>query len=146
MNSETNKLLAERHMGLATSEDCVRWAVACLESNVDSKNIRILASLQKPLYSSEVDDYFNRCMKDLGWTLPEPRDCLLEYARNVAQQILTNDLSPFYGCSKIFDIAVALDFPQELRPWIYLNSTLDELPESEWDEEIKSEAMLLARL
>ena len=151
MNSETNKLLAERHMGLATSEDYVRWAVACLESDVDSKNIRILASLQKPLYSSEVDDYFNRCMEDLGWTMPEPRECLLQYARNVAQQILSNDLSPLDGCSKIFHIAAALNLPRELSPWIYLYegfdpSTYDDLPEFELDEAIKSEAALLAQL
>ena len=151
MNFETNRLLAESHMGLATSEDYVMWAVTCLESNVDSKNIRILASFQKPLHSSEVDDYFNRCMKDLGWTMPERRECLLQYARDLAQQILASDLSPLDGCSRIFKVVAALDYPQELTRWIYLYgglnpSTYDELEGAEWDDEIKSEAALLAQL
>ncbi|MDQ3253056.1 MAG: hypothetical protein M3R15_03975 [Acidobacteriota bacterium] len=80
MNFETTKLLAERHMGMATYEQYVDWAVSCLESGVDSKNIRILASLQKPLYSSEVEDYFGRSLGDLGWELPEPKECMIEYS------------------------------------------------------------------
>jgi hypothetical protein len=149
MNFETNKLLAESHLGLATSEDYVRWAVTCLESDVDSKNIRILASLQKPLYSSEVDDYFKRCMRDLGWTMPEPGECLRQYARELARQILANDLAPLDGCSRIFKVAAALDYPRELTMWIYLYegldpSTYDELQEADWDEAIKNEAILLA--
>ena len=151
MNSETNKLLAQSHMGVVTSEDYVRWAVACLESNIDSKNIRILASLQKPLYSSEVDFYFKRCISDLGWTFPERRECLLEYARNLAQQILTGDLSPQDGCGKIYRIVVALDYPKELNTWIYLDDglyweTYNELQGAEWDEAIKNEAILLTLL
>jgi hypothetical protein len=94
MDVKTNKLLADIHIGVVTSEDYVQWAVACLESGEDSKNIRILASLQKPLYSSEVDFYFSRCLKDLGWTIPQRRECLLNYARDLAQQIVSGDLSP----------------------------------------------------
>lgn len=151
MDSRTNKLLAETHMGVVTSEDYVRWAVACLESDLDSKNIRILASLQKPLYSSEVDVYFKRCLQDLGWTMPEPRECLLNYARDVAQQIVTSELSPLDGCTKIYGIARALNYPQELMVWVYLDenlepSTYNELEGAEWEHAVKAEAANLARL
>lgn len=145
MNFETNKILAERHLGSATSEDFVDWAVACLESNLDSKNIRILASLRKPLYSSEVDDYFNRSLKDLGWTMPEPRECLLEYARSIAKQIVSGDLPPLEGCRKIYDVVVALQYPRELMAWLYLDEGLhpanySDLQGAEWDDAIMSEA------
>ena len=125
--------------------------VACLESNVDSKNIRILASLQKPLYSSEVDDYFKRCMKDLGWTIPERGECLFAYARDLARQILANDVSPQDGYRKICDIATALNYPQELKSWIYLHADMESWPqndvqEAEWENTIRNEAASLARL
>jgi hypothetical protein len=151
MDFKTNKLLAESHMGVVTSEDYVRWAVACLESDMDSKNIRILASLQKPLYSSEVDHYFRLCLKDLGWTMPERRECLLNYARDLAQQIVSGDLSPEDGCRKIYRIASALNYPQELMPWVYFDenlnpSTYHELEGAEWEDAVKDEAANLARL
>jgi hypothetical protein len=46
MNSATNALLAQSYLGMATHEDYIDWAVSCLESDIDSKNIRILASRQ----------------------------------------------------------------------------------------------------
>ena len=118
---------------------------------MDSKNIRILASLQKPLYSSEVDDYFKRCMKDLGWTIPERGECLFAYARDLARQILANDVSPQDGYRKICDIATALNYPQELKSWIYLHADMESWPqndvqEAEWENTIRNEAASLARL
>lgn len=150
MNYETNKILAERYLGSATSEDFVGWAVACLESNVDSKNIRILASLEKPLYSSEVDDYFNRCLRDLGWTIPEPRECLLEYARCLAKQIVSRELTPVEGCRKMYRVVVALEYPRELMAWLYLDEGLDganysDLQGADLDNAIVSEANRLLK-
>ena len=151
MDVRTNKLFAELHIGVVTSEDYVRWAVACLESDLDSKNIRILASLQKPLYSSEVDFYFKRCLQDLRWAMPERRECLLNYARDLAQQILSGDLSPQDGCKKIYRVALALNYPKELTEWVYFDdnmdpSTYNALEGTELDEAIKEEAAKLARL
>ncbi len=151
MDFKTNKLLAESHAGVATSEEYVRWAVACLESGMDSKNIRILASLQKPLYSSEVDFYFTRSLQDLGWTMPGRRECLFNYARDLAQQIVSDDVSPRDGCRKIYLIASALQYPKELMAWVYFDdnlepSTYNALEGTELDEAIKAEAAKLARL
>lgn len=148
MNRVTNKMLARRYLGSATCEDYVDWAVACLESNLDSKNIRILASLGKPLYPSEVEDYFKRSLKDLGWTLPEPSDCLVDYARSVAQEILSGDIPPREGCRSIYHIAVALDYPPELMGWFFLDEGLQpgsygDLEGADWDDAIVTEARRL---
>lgn len=145
MNSETLRIMAERYLGSATCEDYVEWARACLAANVDSKSMRILASLQKPLYSSEVDDYFYRSLNELGWSMMEEPECLLQYARQVAQQILSNDLPPLEGCRKIYRIGDALGYPDDLIPWLYLDEGLDpsglsDLQGASWDEAIKSEA------
>jgi hypothetical protein len=145
MNFETIKLLAERHMDMATHEQYVDWAVSCLESGIDSKNISILASLQKPLYPSEVEDYFNRSLKDLGWELPERQECIIEYARSFAKEILSGQVSPPEGCSKIYRVVVALQYPRELMSWLYLDEGLEpetyrELRGKELDEAIIKEA------
>lgn len=142
MNVATLNLLAERHLGLATYEDYVDWAVGCLEADIDSKNIRILASLRKPLYSSEVDEYFKRSLNDLGWTPYEREECLLEYARAVAQQILSAATTPAEGCGKIYRVVVALEYPRELEAWTSLYWSY-ELEGKEWDDEIMKEARRL---
>jgi len=126
------------------------WAVACLESNIDSKNIRILASLRKPLYSSEVEEYFKRSLDDLGWKLPDRRECLIEYARNSAQQILSGAVSPLDGCRQIYRVVVGLQYPRELMPWLYLDEGLEpgtysDLQGAEWDDAIVEEAHRFVR-
>src|SRR5262249_40999699 len=144
----TNNILAERYLGSATYEDYIDWAVKCLESGIDSKNIRILAALQRPLYSSEVEDYFKKSLNDLGWKLPSRRECLLAYARSLAEQILSGDISPLDGCSKIYKVVVALQYPREMMSWVYLDEGLDpetysDLQAAEWDQAIVNEASRL---
>lgn len=145
VNFETYKILTERYLGAATYEDYVDWAVACLESDLDTKNIRILASLSKSTSSSEVENYFNRSLHDLGLTTPDHHECLVEYARGVAQQIVSGDVSPLYGCRQIYRVVRALNFPHEMIAWLYLDEgvspdNLGELQDADWDEAIKSEA------
>lgn len=145
MDFETNKMLAERYLGTATHEDYVDWAVACLQADLDTKNIRILASLRNAASPSEVEDYFNRCLKDLGLTMPDRRECLFEYARGLAQQIVSGDLAPLDGCRQIYRIVRELGFPGEMIPWVYLDEGLHpdylgDLEASDWDDAIKSEA------
>ena len=149
MSFATNKLWAERYLGMATYDDCVDWAVACLEADVDTKNIRILASLRNQSSPSEVEDYFNRSLKDLGWTMPEERECLLEYARGVAQQIVSGDLRPLDGCRKMYNVFDGLG-DHEMISWLYLDEGLHpdyggDLEAAEWDDAIKIEAARFLR-
>lgn len=145
LNIETNNLLAGRYLGWLTYEEYVDWAVGCLESGLDSKNIRILASLRKPLYSSEVEEYFNRSLRDLGWHLPDRKECLMEYARGFARGIVAGTISPLDGCRKIYSVVVSLQYPKELMPWLYLDEGLEpetysELSGGPWNTKIIQEA------
>ena len=124
MNSETRHLIAQRYIGIAHDEQYVDWAVSCLEAGIDSKNIRILASLQKPFYSVEVEDYFNRSLKDLDWNFPEPKSCVTQYARFIAQEILRGQIAPVEGCHKIYDAVIFLDYPREMSAWVYLDDEI----------------------
>lgn len=148
VNDQTLKVIAERYLGSATCEDYVNWAIACLETDVDSKNIRILSSLRKPLYSSEVDDYFERSLADLGWIMPERPECLQAYLRHLAQQVVTHEMPPLEASWKIYRVVVALDFPKELQPWMYLDGGLDPSDFSQledWDQAVIREAERLLK-
>lgn len=145
MNRFTIRLLAEKYMRLATPEKFVDWAVSSLEAGLDTKSIRILASLQKPLFSIEVEDYFYRSLKELGWKLPEPKECVIEYARFLSEEILSGGVLPVEGCRRIYKAVVFLEYPPELSNWFYLDEGLvpdayKELTSAELDAAIIKEA------
>src|SRR5690242_12328359 len=114
---ETKELFANIHMGAATSDDMVAWAVSMLEAGIVTKNIGILASLGKAHYPSEVGEYFARSLKDLGWSLPERESCLHDYMRASAEKILRGKLTPHEGCERIYQAICSLDFPGGLSHW-----------------------------
>ena len=149
MNRETIRLLAEKYMQLAIYESFVDWAGSSLEAGFDTKSIRILASLQKPLFPTEVEDYFYRSLKELGWELPEPKECVIEYARFFAEEILSDKVSPVEGCRRIYQVAVFLEYPRELMNWFYLDDGLEmetytDLTGTELDAAIIKEARKFA--
>jgi hypothetical protein len=146
---ETKELFAKLHMNMATSEDLVAWAVSLLEEGIETKNVSILASLGKPLYPSEVDDYFRRSLKDLGWSFPESEDCLREFMRDTAAKILRNEISPFKGCEQIYQAVRGLDYPGDLIGWSCLYwghdpHSYQDLSDDEFDASVRREAKLLA--
>ena len=149
MNRETIRLLAEKYMVLANHEQFADWAVSCLEAGLDTKSIRILASLQKPMFPTEVVDYFYRSLKELGWNFPEPKDCVIEYARFIAEEILCGKVSPVEGCRQIYKVVLFLEYPPELMSWLYLDEGLEptayrELTGAELDAAIIQEARKFA--
>ena len=150
MNSITNDLLAERYLGIATTQDYVDWATDCLRSHIDSKNIRILGSLNKPFSASEVEDYFNRSLKDLGWRIPQQDQCLHEYAQSLANRIWSGSIPPVEGCTNIYRVIVALAYPRELMSWVFLEAGLEPgtysvLRGNELDQAILREASRFAK-
>ena len=118
MLPETRKLLALRQMRLTTPDDHIAWAVSMLEAGVESKSICILAGLSKPLYESEVEVYFQRSFREMGWSLPEPEECLRSYVHDVAENIVSSTVPPSEGCRQIYRIVKALNYPPDMGDWI----------------------------
>ena len=85
MSEEIIKLLAERHF---KTDDINDWAIKCLEKRYDSKSLRILASMSKWDSDSELDNYFKRSLKELGWNQIEKEDYLMAYAKILAGEII----------------------------------------------------------
>lgn len=160
MNEETLKLIADRYMCSARFEDYIDWAFSCLEQGLDSKNIRILAGLQKAIEETEIEKYFSRSIADLGWEYPNEKDCLVQCAKRTAENILSKEIAPIDGCHLIYKTSLYLDHPPELISWLYLDDGLDpydyrqfydgynsdEIDEIKWNAAIVREAEILLEL
>jgi hypothetical protein len=125
VNNAIIKLLAERYFGRIELSD---WAIKCLEIGYDSKCLRILASTSKSDSDSELQNYFERSLKELSWDNAYKTDYLLRYAKIVAQEIVENKVDPIKTSLDVYRIFVELDYPSELNGWIDINEMI-------WDYE-----------
>jgi len=125
MTDEIVKLLAARSF---RTEDLPDWAINCLEKGFDSKSLRMLASMSKWDSPSELGNYFQRSLKELGWDKIEERDYLMRYAEILAKEIVEDKTDPIKAALEIYGILKTLDYPAELYNFI-------EIDEMIWDYE-----------
>ena len=121
MTDEIVRFLAEHHW---SKEELPDWAIRCLEKDFDSKSLRILASMSKRDSASELNDYFQRSLKELGWDKIEKQDYLIGYSKLLAQEIIDEKTDPLEASRKIYRILVDLDYPQELLGWFEIDEMI----------------------
>ena len=144
----TKELFARRHLGRATGEDLIAWAVALLEGGSEARNVGILAGLTMR-EAAEAEEYFRRSLRELGWAEPARRESLLWYARESAAKILRGEVTPSEGCSRIYGVVSALGLPRDLLNWscLYLGHSpeppCDDLSDEEYDKAVRREAARL---
>ena len=82
--------------------DTISWAISMLESRVETESLAILASfsLEKHPNSFEVQNYFRRSLKEMGWTIPDDETSLIQYALDVATDIVSGAISPLGAVCK----------------------------------------------
>ncbi len=68
-------------------------------------------------YENEVSTYFFKSLDDLNWNCPSAENCILDYAKLIAQQILDNEIDAIKGSDEIYAIYLHLDYPPELANW-----------------------------
>ncbi len=121
MNDETLKLFAKYCLHETNAKDFSDWAINCLENDIDSKNIRILASMFTAQYESEAATYFVKSLDDLNWNYPLAENCLLDYAKLIANKIIKKEIDSIQGSNEIYKVYLHLDYAPELGNWDYLN-------------------------
>ena len=125
MDDDTICLMARHYLGENSPRDYSDWAVACLEKGFDTKNIRILASMFNAGSFAEIEINFRRAITELGLEFPSRKDfLLLTYTKFIAKQIVENQIEPYEGCHRIYRIFYAVDYPETLRNWMYLDEGL----------------------
>ncbi|MGI8469902.1 MAG: hypothetical protein ACR2N3_15790 [Pyrinomonadaceae bacterium] len=131
MNEATKQFFAKLYLQQASSDTYVDWAIACLEDGLDSKNLRMLASMNSPFYSSEIDEKFRHALDELGISFPNKRELLLNYAKDIALKIVSGEINSIDGLNEIHSIDISLNYPKELQAWTMLDGGYD--PETkEW--------------
>jgi hypothetical protein len=133
--------------GNATGEEFVDWAVAALEADFDSANLRILASLGSSTLNSEAEFYFNRALKELAIEIPSEEIIIRDYVREIARKILADEITPESGATLIHrSVLYPFDHPKEFQDWCYLSGGLhpesyEELRGRDLEEAIKKLAV-----
>lgn len=125
MNEATKQFFVKLYLQRASSEDYIEWAIACLEDNYDSKNLRMLASMEKQSYSYEVEEKFRRALSELSWKYPNEKETLENHVKDLAKAIVSDEINPADGCHKIYNVVDFLDYPKELYSWSYLDKGLE---------------------
>jgi hypothetical protein len=141
MNAETQMLIAKFYLGENRPRDYSDWAVSCLEKGLDTKHLRILASMFDVDSFSEIERDFRKSLAELGWNFPLKEDSLLiDYSRLIAKQIVENKIEPYTGCRQIYLLFYELNGCEQLRNWMWLKEgTEPETYEFLWDSCAESE-------
>jgi len=121
MDYEIIKLLAESYFG---REDTPDWAIKCLEKGYDSKSLRILSSMSKWDSASELGNYYQRSLNELGWDKIEKQEYLMRYAEILAQEIIQDKTDPIKASRDIYQILINLDYPSELQSWFEIDEII----------------------
>lgn len=104
------------------------WAIRCLEKGFDSKSLRMLASMNEANSASELSEYMNRSLRELGWDEIEKQTYLMRRAEILAEEIVKDETEPIKASREIYQILINLDYPSRLHGWY-------EIDEMIWDYE-----------
>lgn len=145
MTHETLHLLARRHLNRTSLGDFVDWAVFLLEEGYDTEHLRMLASLGPAPASADIAYYFSQTIWELRWIVPSLPILLRLYAQDIAQRILDGKVLAVDGCHEIYGISRAMNYPEDMKSWLYLDDGLEpetyiELKGENWDLAIRQEA------
>ena len=145
MTRETLHLLARRHLNWASLGDFVDWAIFLLEEGYDTEHLRMLASLGPTPASADIAYYFGQTIRELNWIVPPLPILLRLYAQDIARCILDGTVPAREGCHEIYSISYDMDYPADMKSWLYLDDGLEpetytELEGENWDLAIRQEA------
>ena len=101
------------------------WAVAALESGMDTPSLRILAGIN-PAKDWEVRDYLECATRELGWNLPGREELLYIFARKIAALMVARKKPLAKGCRELYRIFNKLrDRYANLNVWLHYDDEFD---------------------
>ncbi len=120
MTKETRRTLTLEAIIADTLDERIAWAQRALDMGASpSPNLCTLALLLVERTPSpwEVDDLFQRSLKELNLSILDREQGLRQYARDVAESIVTGTVGLVEGAYEIQAVAEALDYPEDMKPW-----------------------------
>lgn len=134
-------------LNLLSSERMIEVGGEALEAGMDSKALRILASLIQDEVA-EAPELFEQASKELCLPKLSRSAAASIYAIAISRQILNGVISPQDGANKIWDASIRVNEPtfHDLDTFIYSASEIQSRPEDKdfFNSEIIKEAELWA--
>jgi hypothetical protein len=120
MSKEDRRALAIEAMLSDARDKRIAWANRALDMGVSpSPNLSTLAllSAERTPNPWEVDDLFRRSLKELDLSTRDREEGLRQYARDVAEGIVSGSVEPVRGAKEIYAVTLALGYPKYMEPW-----------------------------
>ncbi|MCP4725843.1 MAG: hypothetical protein GY863_12440 [bacterium] len=131
----------------------VDWAVRALEKNFDSKNLRILAGMEREDPPEEYLEVFKKVLADFGWSWMSAPQNLRLLVISICIQLLSEELPTGEGASDLLNIfgekwdVGSSDYQEKIYlRWIHLDygfypDSLEIIPEICINDFVKAEAV-----
>jgi hypothetical protein len=120
MTKEDQRTLTIEAILAYTRDKRIAWAERALDMGASpSSNLCTLAlhSVERMPNPWEVDDLFRRSVEELNLSTLDWDEGLRQYARDVAESIVSGTVEPMEGAYEIQAVAQELGYPQDMDPW-----------------------------
>jgi hypothetical protein len=110
---EILNLIARYENKVIDEKELSGWAIELVENEIKSDSLILLAGMTPSEYG-EASTLLKKVVSELGFSWPSDKTISLAYAKIIALQIISGEISPNLGCAKIGEINHQLDWPNEL--------------------------------
>ncbi len=101
--------LAKFVIGNATISQLPDIAVLGLKEGFESASLLILAGLSPNENSFQIEDYFNRALKELSIELPEKRQAAIQFGIAIIDEVIAGKIDVINGTKRIIDEIIYKD-------------------------------------
>jgi hypothetical protein len=102
------------------------WALSMLEREQDFLSLSILASLRPPYNLFEIEDYFQRTLKELSLSELSEQECTEYLIYTRLQKIVQHEEMALTEANHLYTMFIELDCPTELVAWLEISDMIDD--------------------
>lgn len=122
---ETGSLFYKKFNNIVESKDYVAWSISMIENNHQSISLYSLSTFKEPYNIFEIEEYFERALKELKVSIPSFEESCYEQIRFLSRIILKDENKAIDIAQDIYHISVELGYPDDLEEWFYISEMRD---------------------
>ncbi len=116
----TIEMLGKLFMEECTKEDKINWATSLISEGKNGKNLLILAGLSANENYFELEQYFQKSLKENNLNNLDKKKCLQDYAIFLAKLILEGNKSYKSICHILYEIWISTDYDNKYEIWLHV--------------------------
>lgn len=126
IRQETQRLLEHRLLGTFDSKEYVNWAAKLILVGQESESLMILAGMGKDS-TEEREKYFWKSVDELKIeTSKIDRELINDYALKLAEQVVSRQVEPKIGLSKMLEIIKQTDDDEKYTQFYQVDEEIDQ--------------------